>query len=208
MRLVSCGSFPPTSPWPRMSVQPIGASISLPLALPSPPQCFDDEFFEEVSQRFQVINSQPVVPSLFDGPFPPSELRRALTFCFDSVVGIDGLPYSVFETNLLWWQSTVLFFNLVLSWAQHCGSCLQAWGPVLAHQLSSHFSHQLLLQNLRAADPCENWPTHLSPTRRMSRGFRWGVDSLVGSLVDLLTTWSSHTFVAFIDIHKACDLLG
>ena len=83
----------------------------------APSQCFDDEFFEEVSQRFHVINSQPVVPGLFDGPFTPSELRRALTLCFESAVGIDGLPYSVFKTNLPWWQSAVLhFFNLVLSW--------------------------------------------------------------------------------------------
>ena len=48
----------------------------------APSQCFDDEFFEEVSQRFHVIDSQPVVPGLFHGPFTPSVLRRALTLLF------------------------------------------------------------------------------------------------------------------------------
>ena len=87
--------------------------------------------------------------------------------------------------------------------AQHCGSCLQAWGLILAHQLSPHFSRQLLLQNLRAPGPCENWP-NISP--QLDECHRWGADSLVGSLVDLLTSRSSsHTFVAFIDIHKAFD---
>ena len=48
MRLVSCGSLPPTSRWPadvsaanwRQHFSSVGA----------PSQCFDDEFFEEVSQ--------------------------------------------------------------------------------------------------------------------------------------------------------------
>ena len=53
-------------------------------------QCFDDEF-EEVSQRFHVIDSQPVVPGLFDAPFTPAELRRVLTLCLDSAVGFDGV---------------------------------------------------------------------------------------------------------------------
>ena len=40
----------------------------------------------------------------------------------------------------------------------------------------------------------------------MSRWFSLGADSLVGSLVDLLSSRSSlHTYVAFIDIHKAFD---
>ena len=127
-------------------------------------QCFDDEFFEEVSQRFHVINSQPVVLGLFDGLFTPSELRRALTLCFDSAVGIDGLPHSVFKTNLLWWQSAVLHFFTVLSWGvvSTRGSAA-LWFPCSSvgtslPTLSPHFSRQLLLQNLRAPGPCENWP--------------------------------------------------
>ena len=86
------------------------------------PRCFDDEFFEEVSQRFHVIDSQPVVPGLFDVPLTPSELGRALTLCFDSAVGIDGLPYSVFKTNLPWWQSAVLTSPIL--------SCLGEWSPL------------------------------------------------------------------------------
>ena len=87
--------------------------------------------------------------------------------------------------------------------AQHCGSCLQTWGPILAHQLSPHFSRQLLLRNLRALVHARIGPPHLDECQG---GCRWGADSLVGSLVDLLTSQSSsHTFVAFIDIHKAFD---
>ena len=48
---------------------------------------------------------------------------------------------------------------------------------------------------------------HISPQLDECQGvFRWGADSLVGSLVDLLTSRSSSpSFVAFIDIHKAFD---
>ena len=94
-----------------------------------------------------------------------SELRCSLTLCFDSAVGIDSVPHSLFKTNLPWWQSAVFhFFNLVLGSgphsveAQHCGSCLQARGPFLAHQLSLHFSRQLLFQNLRALGPPTSLP--------------------------------------------------
>ena len=190
-----------------MSVPPIGASISLPLALH--PSASTMSSLRKSRRGFTSSILNQWSPGLFDGPFTPSELRPALTLCFDSAVGIDGLPYSVFRTNLPWWQSAVLhFFNLVLSWgggphsveAQHCGSCLQAWGPpflspVVASKSSSTWS---------------KLAPHLSPTRRMSReGFRWGADSLVGSLVDLLTSRSSsHTLVAFIDIHKAFDTSG
>ena len=71
---------------------------------------FDDEFYEEVSQRFRDINSNQAVPGLFAAPFTPSELSRALNLCFDSAVGVDGLPYSVFKTSFPWWQTAVLHF--------------------------------------------------------------------------------------------------
>ena len=111
MRPVSCGSLSPTvvadvsaATW-RRHFASVGASS----------QSFDDEFFGEVSQRFHVIDSQKVVPGLFDAPFTPSELRRALTLCFDSAVSVDGLPYSVLKTNLHWWQSAVLASALAMS---------------------------------------------------------------------------------------------
>ena len=204
-----------------MWVPPVAADVSAAnwrqhfSSVGAPSQCFDDEFFEEVSQRFHVISSQPVVPGLFDGPFTPSELRRALTLCFDSAVGIDGLPYSVFKTNLPLWQSAVLhFFNLVLSWGvvptpqkrnivvlvfkrgdpslptnfrpiSLASCCFKIFEHLVHARIGLHISPQL--------DECQG-------------GFRWGADSLVGSLVDLLTSRSSsHTFVAFIDIHKAFD---
>ena len=191
MRLVSCGSLPPTSPRPRMSVPPIGASISLPLALPLSASTMSS--LRKSRRRFHVINSQPVVPGLFDGPFTPSELRRALTLCFDSAVGIDGLPYSVFKTNLPWWQSAVLhFFNLVLSIPVFkrgdpslptnfrpislASCCFKIFEHLVHARIGPHISPQL--------DECQG-------------GFRWGADSLVGSLVDLLTSRSSHTFCGF-----------
>ena len=159
----------------------------------------------EKSHRFHDIDSHPVVPSLIDAPFTPRQLRRVLSLCFDPV-GIDGL--------LPWWQSAVLhFFNLTLSWwsstqrAQHCGSCLQAWGPVPAHQVSLHVPGQWLLQNLGAPGPCNNRPPHFLPTLRMSRRFPLRCrHSFVGSLVDLPSSRSSsHTFVAFVNIHKPFD---
>ena len=203
MHLVSCGSLPPTFPWPRMSVPPIGASICLPLATPS------DSMTSSLrkSRRWSLV--------FFDAPFTPSELRRALTLCFDSAVGIDGLPYSVFKTNLPWWQSAVHhFFNLVLSWGvvptpwkrsivvpvfqrgdpslptnfrpiSLASCCFKIFEHLVHARIGPHISSQL--------DDCQG-------------GFRWGADSLVGSLVDLLTSRSSsHTFVAFIDIHNAFD---
>ena len=130
---------------------------------------FDEDFFEEVSQRFRDINSHQVVLSLFDAPFSPSELRRALNLCFVLIPlwGADGLPYSVFKTNFPWWQSAILlFFNLVLPW----GALPTLWkrsiavpvfkrgGPV-SHQFSPHFSGQLLFQNLLALGSRENRPT-------------------------------------------------
>ena len=53
----------------------------------------------------------------FDGPFTPSELRRALGVCVDSAMGLDGVPYSLFKVPFPWWQRALLnLFNLVLSW--------------------------------------------------------------------------------------------
>ena len=48
---------------------------------------------------------------------------------------------------------------------------------------------------------------HISPQfDECQGGFRWGADYLDGSLVDFLTSRSSsHTFVAFVDIHKDFD---
>ena len=113
---------------------------------PIRPQCnshsFDEEFFEEVSQRFRDINSHQVVPGLFDAPFSPSELRRALNLCFDSAVGADGLPYSVFKTNYPWWQSAVLPSSSLGVWFPHRGSAAlwfqslkvgtRLWPPIFA----------------------------------------------------------------------------
>ena len=107
--------------WGLPSSTPVASSVSAAnwrqhfASVGANSHSFDEDFFEEVSQRFRDINSHQVVPSLFDAPFSPSELRRALNLCFDSAVGADGLRYSVFKTK--WWQSAVLlFFNLVLSW--------------------------------------------------------------------------------------------
>ena len=78
--------------------------------------------------------------------------------------------------------------------AQRCGSCLQAWGPVVAHQFSPHFSRQLLLQNFRAPGPCKNWPPHLAPTRRMSIWFpfRCGLSGGVSRRPSHITVLFAH----------------
>ena len=54
-RIVSRGFFPLTSQWPRMSVPPIGASISLPLAPFS--QSVDDKFFLAEVPRHRLSTS-------------------------------------------------------------------------------------------------------------------------------------------------------
>ena len=152
---------------------------------------------------------------MFDGPFTPSELRRALTLCFDSAVGVDGLPYSVFKTNLPWWQSAVLhFFNLVLSW----GVVPTPWKRSIVVPVFKRGDPSLPtnFRPISLASCCFKIFEHLVHARigpqispqldECQGGFRWGADSLVGSLVDLLTSRSSsHTFVVFIDIHKAFD---
>ena len=109
--------------WGLPSSTPVASSVSAAhwrqhfVSVGANSHSFDEEFFEEVSHKFRDINSHQMVPGLFDAPFSPSELRRALNLCFDSAVGAHGLPYSVFKTNLPWWQTAVLhFFNLVLSW--------------------------------------------------------------------------------------------
>ena len=207
--------------WGLPSSTPVASSVSAAnwrqhfASVGANSHSFDEDFFEEVSQRFRDINSHQVVPGLFDAPFSPSELRRALNLCFDSAVGADGLPYSVFKTNFPWWQSAVLlFFNLVLSW----GVVPTLWKRSIVVPVFKRGDPSLAtnFRPISLASCCFKIFEHLVHARigphispqldECQGGFRWGADSLVGSLVDLLSSRSSlHTYVAFIDIHKAFD---
>ena len=173
MRLVSCGSLPPTSPWPRMSVPPSGASISLPLA--PPPSASITRSLRKSRRGFtsSILNQWSLV-CLTDHSLSPSCAAPFVLILLWVSTACRTLCSN--RISLGGNQQSSHFFSPLLGSgphsveAQHCGSCLHAWGRVLAHQLSPHLSRQLLLQNLRAPAPCENWPPHLSPKRLMSRG--------------------------------------
>ena len=145
---------------------------------------------------------------LFDAPFSASEVRHALTLCSDSAAGLDGLPYSL--PNAL-----LAFFNLVFSWSvvptvwkrsiivpvfkrgdptlpnnYRPISLASCFFKVLEHLVHSRIAPHIVLQLDKSQD-----------------GFRWSADVLVGSLVSILSARSSsHTFVVFIDIQKAFDI--
>ena len=188
MRLVSCGS-----PWLRMSVPPIGASISRPLASAS------ESSLKKSRRGFASSILNQWSPGLFDAPFTPSELRRWTPFLILLWVSTDCRTLCSISSSLgqvvptPWKRSIVVpvfkrgapslptsFRTISLA---NC--CFKIFEHLVHARIGPHISPQL--------DECQ-------------RVFRWGADSLVGSLVDLLTSRSSsHTFVAFIDIHKAFD---
>ena len=51
----------------------------------------DEDFFRFIGRRFAEISSSCRSTGIFDALFTHSELRRALSHCIDSAVGLDGL---------------------------------------------------------------------------------------------------------------------
>ena len=143
----------------------------------------------------------------FDALCTHAELRRALSYCIDSAVGLDGLPYSL-KVNFPSWQDAILnIYNLVCSWShrpdpaetQCHRPCLQKKGAFSSNELSAHFSGFMQFQGSRIASIGPNSLMNLT----VASG---GAPTLVGLLVSVLSSRSSsHTFVAFVDIQKAFD---
>ena len=176
---------------------------------------YDEDFFRFIGRRFAEISSSCRSTGIFDALFTHSALRRALSHCIDSAVGLDGLPYSLFKVNFPWWQDAILnFYNLVFSWSAvptlwkrsvivpvfKRGDPSQAtnYRPISLASCCFKVLEHMVLSRIGP---------HICPQLDESQGgFRWGADCLVGSLVSVLSSRSSsHTFVAFIDIQKAFD---
>ena len=161
---------------------------------PPSPQSFDDVFFGGVSHRFHVIDSQPVVPGFFDAPFTPSELRRAL-HRRTAVLCVQNEPPLVAIRSPPLLQSRPLreFSPLPRSAAPwFLSSCVgtRPCPPVApCFKIFEHLVHARI------------GPTFL-PNLTNVRGFRWacGLSGWVSCRPS-----SSHTFVAFVDTHKAFD---
>ena len=100
--------------------------------------------------RFSQPSSAQGVGS-FDGPFSPSELRRALRSCVDSAVGLDGVPHSLLKVPFLGGISS--FLSCLGAWFVLCGNgaswCTSSTERRRScHQLSPHLFRFVLLQAL------------------------------------------------------------
>ena len=68
-------------------------------------------------RRFAGPSISPLDAGLFYDPFTSSELRRALSRCVESAVGLDSFPYFLFKVFFPWWQDALVkLFNLALAW--------------------------------------------------------------------------------------------
>ena len=138
-------------------------------------QSFDEELLETICRRFHDIESHPVVPGLFDAVFSPSDFRRALTQCVDSLwawMGCRTLLVKLANGSAEFIQHCPLLergSHAVEAW--RCGSCLQTWRPTCRQLCLANFPRQLLLQMFEQLMHMRIGPHISPPTRRMPRWF-------------------------------------
>ena len=117
-RRLQCSSphFPSGPVQRRQHVMSVGVRSS---------SLFDPFFHAEVMRRFADLSVLPSAAKVFDSLLTTSELRP-LSRCVESVVGLDGLPYSLSKVIFRWGQSALVkLFNLVLAWGTvPCGSTM------------------------------------------------------------------------------------